>query len=68
MSGFQSYLDGEPLATPREFLELAWETGMSTAKPHEVVAWLKAEYNLTHTYATDLAHLITDRATNPLAA
>lgn len=62
MSGFQTYLDNaekQTGITPREFLRLAQERGLTDAKPGAVTAWLKEEYGLGHGHASALARLIT---------
>lgn len=62
MSGFQTYLDNAERATgvtPREFLDLASERGLDSATTSEVIEWLKADYDLGHGHAANLAQLIT---------
>ena len=61
MSGFQTYLDNaerQSGTTPRAFIALAEEKGLTTAKVGEIVAWLKADHGLGHGHATSVAQLI----------
>lgn len=59
---FQTYLDNaerQTGLTPRAFLALAEEKGLTTAKVGEVVTWLKGEHGLGHGHANSVAQLIT---------
>ena len=61
MSGFQTYLDAAQRQTghtPREFLRLADDKQLTTAKVAEIVAWLEADFGLGHGHAANLAQLI----------
>ncbi|WBQ07502.1 DUF4287 domain-containing protein [Kribbella sp. CA-293567] len=62
MSGFQTYLDNaekQTGITPREFIRLAGEKNLTTAKAGEIIAWLKTDHGLGHGHAANLAQLIT---------
>lgn len=63
---FQAYLDNiekKTDKTPNEFIALAQEKGFGPdTKAGEIVAWLKAEFNLGHGHAMALVHVIKNGA------
>jgi hypothetical protein len=64
---FQAYLDNIEMKTgktPNDFIALASEKGFtSETKAGEIVAWLKADYELGHGHAMALVHVIKNGAT-----
>lgn len=59
---FQAYLDNieaKTGKTPNEFVTLATEKGFGPdTKAGEIVAWLKADFELGHDHAMALVHVI----------
>ncbi|MFZ3009396.1 MAG: DUF4287 domain-containing protein [Candidatus Microsaccharimonas sp.] len=59
---FQAYLDNIELKTgktPNDFITLATAKGYGAdTKAGEIVAWLKADYELGHGHAMALVHVI----------
>ena len=59
---FQAYLDNvekKTGITPRQFIALAADRGFGPeSKPGEIVAWLKADYEIGHGHAMALTHVI----------
>lgn len=59
---FQAYLDNiesKTGKTPNEFIALAKEKGFGPdTKAGEIVAWLKADFDLGHGHAMALVHVI----------
>lgn len=59
---FQAYLDNieaKTGKTPNEFIVLAKEKGFGPdTKAGEIVAWLKADFDLGHGHAMALVHVI----------
>jgi hypothetical protein len=64
---FQAYLDNIEMKTgktPNDFIRLAGEKGFTgETKAGEIVAWLKADYELGHGHAMALVHVIKNGAT-----
>lgn len=64
---FQAYLDAvekKTGLTPREVIARAEESGHGADRRHgEIVAWLKAEFDLGHGHANAMAKVIRDGAT-----
>lgn len=61
MPGFQTYLDNaerQTGITPRQFIALAQENGLTGGPAGAVIAWLKTEHGLGHGHAANLAQLI----------
>lgn len=65
---FQAYLDNieqKTGKTPNEFIALATEKGFGTAtKAGEIVAWLKADFELGHGHTMAIVHVIKKRPAN----
>lgn len=59
---FQAYLDNieeKTGKTPNDFIALAKEKGFTKdTKSGEIVAWLKADFNLGHGHAMAMSHVI----------
>jgi hypothetical protein len=68
MSKGQAYVDNVETSTgltPRRFIELADERGLGSTdtKTGEIIAWLKADYELGHGHAMAIAQVIKHRDT-----
>lgn len=63
---FQAYLDNvekQTGKTPNDFIELAKAKGFGAdTKTGEIVAWLKADYELGHGHAMAMSHVIKNGA------
>jgi hypothetical protein len=60
---FQAYLDNieaKTGKTPNDFIAMAKQKGFDqpAAKAGEIIAWLKADFNLGHGHAMALVHVI----------
>jgi len=65
---FQSYLDNikaKTGKTPEDFIALAAEKGL--VKNGEIVAWLKADFELGHGHANAIAHVIQSHGKEPVS-